>query len=30
MAMTSQPTRASNKALSLTDYARSGWDVGAL
>ncbi len=30
MAKTSQPTRAPNKALYLTDYARSAWDIGAL
>jgi hypothetical protein len=30
MAKTSQPTRAPNKALYLTDYVRSGWDIGAL
>jgi hypothetical protein len=30
MAKTSHPTRAPNKALYLTDYARSGWDIGAL
>ena len=30
MATTSQPTRAPNKALYLTDYARSVWDIGAL
>ncbi len=30
MVTTSQPTRAPNKALYLTDYARSAWDVGAL
>jgi len=30
MAKTSQPTRAPNKALYLTDYARSSWDIGAL
>jgi hypothetical protein len=27
---TSQPTRAPNKALYLTDYARSAWDIGAI
>jgi pimeloyl-ACP methyl ester carboxylesterase len=30
MAKTSRPTRAPNKALYLTDYARSAWDIGAL
>jgi len=30
MATTSQPTRAPNKALYLTDYARSAWDIRAL
>jgi hypothetical protein len=30
MAKTSQPTRAPNKALDLTDYVRSAWDIGAL
>ncbi len=30
MAKTSQPTRAPNKMLYLTDYARSAWDIGAL
>ena len=30
MAKTSQPTRAPNKALYLTNYARSAWDIGAL
>ena len=30
MAKTSQPVRAPNKALYLTDYARSAWDIGAL
>ena len=30
MAKISQPTRAPNKALYLTDYARSAWDIGAL
>jgi hypothetical protein len=28
MATTSQPTRGPNKALYLSDYARSGWDIG--
>jgi pimeloyl-ACP methyl ester carboxylesterase len=30
MATTARPTRAPNKALYLTDYARSAWDIGAL
>jgi hypothetical protein len=30
MAKTPQLTRAPNKALYLTDYARSAWDIGAL
>jgi hypothetical protein len=30
MATTSRPTRAPNKALYLTDYARSACDIGAL
>ena len=30
MVTTARPTRAPNKALYLTDYARSGWDIGAL
>ena len=30
MARTCQPARAPNKALYLTDYARSAWDIGAL
>ena len=30
MAKTSQPTRAPNKGLYLTDYARSVWDIGVL
>jgi hypothetical protein len=30
MAKKSQPPRAPNKALYLTDYARSAWDIGAL
>ena len=30
MAKTPRPTRAPNKALCLTDYARSAWDIGAL
>jgi len=30
MTKISQPARAPNKALYLTDYARSGWDIGAL
>ena len=30
MATASQPARAPNKALYLTDYARSAWDIGAL
>jgi len=30
MAKTSRPTRAPNKALYFTDYARSAWDIGVL
>ena len=30
MTATTEPTRAPSKALYLTDYARSTWDIGAL